>query len=604
MRKLDYAELNQVAVELRDFLIQALSRTGGHLAAGLGVVELTVALHYVFNTPHDRLVWDVGHQAYPHKILTGRRELMHTLRQRDGISGFPRRAESEYDTFGTGHSSTSISAALGMAIAARQEGQNRKCIAVIGDGALSGGMSFEALNHAGSIRDLDLIVILNDNDMSISPPVGAVSHYLTRVLSSRFYNKVRSKGRRVLNHVPPIRELADRWEEHMKGMVLPGTLWEELGFNYIGPIDGHDLPVVVETLYNMRSMSGPRFLHVVTQKGKGYGFAEEEPVTYHGVTPFDPLTGELDKSKPVRTFTHVFGDWLCDAAASDNRLHAITPAMREGSGLVRFSEEYPDRYHDVGIAEQHAVTLAAGMACEGLKPVVAIYSTFMQRAYDQMIHDVDLQNLDVTYAVDRAGQVGADGATHAGMFDLSYCRTLPNMVVMTPADEAECRLMLQTAWEYAGPAMVRYPRGGGPGVSEAETLETIEIGKAEERRKGEGVALLAFGTMLPVALELGDELGATVINMRFVKPLDEALLADVAASHRLIVTLEENMVQGGAGSAVAEYLNTLPQCIELLQLGLPDRYIEHGTQQEQLKDAGLEREQLLPLIRQRLDMIG
>jgi 1-deoxy-D-xylulose-5-phosphate synthase len=604
MRRLDYAELNQVAVELRDFLIQTLSRTGGHLAAGLGVVELTVALHYVFNTPDDRIVWDVGHQAYPHKILTGRRELMHTLRQKDGISGFPRRAESEYDTFGTGHSSTSISAALGMAIAARQEGENRKCIAVIGDGALSGGMSFEALNHAGSIRDLDLIVILNDNDMSISPPVGAVSHYLTRVLSSRFYNKVRSKGRSVLNHVPPIRDLADRWEEHMKGMVLPGTLWEELGFNYIGPIDGHDLPVVVETLYNMRSMSGPRFLHVVTQKGKGYEFAEEKPVAYHGVTPFDPVTGELSKSKPVRTYTQVFGDWLCDAAAADNRLHAITPAMREGSGLVRFSGEYPDRYHDVGIAEQHAVTLAAGMACEGLKPVVAIYSTFMQRAYDQMIHDVDLQNLDVTYAVDRAGEVGADGATHAGIFDLTYCRTLPNMVIMVPSDEAECRRMLQTAWEYAGPAMVRYPRGGGPGAEESAALEVIDIGKAEERRAGKGVALLVFGTLLPLALGIGDELDASVINMRFVKPIDEALLTRIAGSHRLLVTLEENMVQGGAGSAVAEFLNTLPKCTELLQLGLPDRYIEHGTQQEQLQEAGLDREQILSRIRARLDSIG
>jgi 1-deoxy-D-xylulose-5-phosphate synthase len=604
MRKLDYAELNQVAVELREFLIHTLSKTGGHLAAGLGVVELTVALHYVFNTPHDRLVWDVGHQAYPHKILTGRRELMHTLRQKDGVSGFPRRSESEFDTFGTGHSSTSISAAVGMAIAAKHEGENRKCIAVIGDGALSGGMSFEALNHAGSIRDMDLIVILNDNDMSISPPVGAVSHYLTRVLSSRFYNKVRSKGRDVLSHVPPIRELADRWEEHMKGMVLPGTLWEELGFNYMGPIDGHDLPLLVETLYNMRKMSGPRFLHIVTQKGKGYEYAEEKPIIYHGVTPFNPETGQLSKGSKVRTYTDVFSDWLCDAADADKRLHAITPAMREGSGLVRFSEEFPDRYHDVGIAEQHAVTLAAGMACEGLKPVVAIYSTFMQRAYDQMIHDVDLQNLDVTYAVDRAGEVGADGATHAGVFDLTYCRTLPNMVIMAPADEAECRRMLQTAYMHEGPAMVRYPRGGGPGVDESAELETIAIGKAEERRRGQRVALLAFGTMLQVALDVAGELDATVINMRFVKPLDEALLASVADSHSLLVTLEENMVKGGAGSAVAEYLNSLPGCTELLQLGLPDRYIEQGTQQEQLLEAGLGREQILAAIRQRLETVS
>ena len=604
MRKLDYAELNQVAVELREFLIHTLSKTGGHLAAGLGVVELTVALHYVFNTPHDRLVWDVGHQAYPHKILTGRRELMHTLRQKDGVSGFPRRSESEFDTFGTGHSSTSISAAVGMAIAAKHEGENRKCIAVIGDGALSGGMSFEALNHAGSIRDMDLIVILNDNDMSISPPVGAVSHYLTRVLSSRFYNKVRSKGKDVLSHVPPIRELADRWEEHMKGMVLPGTLWEELGFNYMGPIDGHDLPLLVETLYNMRKMSGPRFLHIVTQKGKGYEFAEEKPVTYHGVTPFNPETGQLSKGSKVRTYTDVFGDWLCDAAAADERLHAITPAMREGSGLVRFSADYPDRYHDVGIAEQHAVTLAAGMACEGLKPVIAIYSTFMQRAYDQMIHDVDLQNLDVTYAVDRAGEVGADGATHAGVFDLTFCRTLPNMVIMAPADEAECRRMLQTAYAHEGPAMVRYPRGGGPGVEESAELETIAIGKAEERRRGQRVALLAFGTMVRVALDVAGELDATLINMRFVKPLDEALVASVADSHDLLVTLEENMVKGGAGSAVAEYLNSLPGCTELLQLGLPDHYIEHGSQQEQLLEAGLGREQILAAVRQRLETIS
>ncbi len=588
LRQLDGDQLVQLCDELRSFLIHSISRTGGHLAAGLGVVELTVALHAVFQTPEDRIVWDVGHQAYPHKILTGRRSMMSRLRIKDGLSGFPNREESAYDTFGTGHSSTSISAALGMAIASRQAQDDRHAIAVIGDGALTGGMSFEALNHAGSIKDIDLLVILNDNDMSISHPVGAVSTYLTRVLSSRFYNKVRSKGRSVLQRTPNLRDFADRWEEHMKGMVLPGTLWEELGFNYIGPVDGHDLPMLMDTLSNMRKMSGPRFLHVVTRKGKGYEPAEEKPVAFHGVTPFNPLTGKLEKSAGGKSYTNVFSDWICAAARSDERLHAVTPAMCEGSGLVAFAEEFPLRYHDVGIAEQHALTFAAGMACEGLKPVVAIYSTFLQRAYDQLIHDIALQNLDVTFAVDRAGEVGADGATHAGVFDLSFCRTVPNLVVMAPADEAECRRMLQSAYEYAGPALVRYPRGSGPGVIEAEALETLTIGRGEVVRRGEQVAILAFGSMVAVALQVAQTLNASVANMRFIKPLDEALVKELASSHRLLVTIEENMVQGGAGSAVAEYLNHAGIGGRLLQLGLPDYFIEQATQQQQLHEAGLD----------------
>jgi 1-deoxy-D-xylulose-5-phosphate synthase len=601
LRQLDGDQLVQLCDELRSFLIHSISRTGGHLAAGLGVVELTVALHAVFQTPEDRIVWDVGHQAYPHKILTGRRSMMSRLRIKDGLSGFPNREESAYDTFGTGHSSTSISAALGMAIASRQAQDDRHAIAVIGDGALTGGMSFEALNHAGSIKDIDLLVILNDNDMSISHPVGAVSTYLTRVLSSRFYNKVRSKSRSVLQRTPNLRDFADRWEEHMKGMVLPGTLWEELGFNYIGPVDGHDLPMLMDTLSNMRKMSGPRFLHVVTRKGKGYEPAEEKPVAFHGVTPFNPLTGKLEKSAGGKSYTNVFSDWICAAARSDERLHAVTPAMCEGSGLVAFAEEFPQRYHDVGIAEQHALTFAAGMACEGLKPVVAIYSTFLQRAYDQLIHDIALQNLDVTFAVDRAGEVGADGATHAGVFDLSFCRTVPNLVVMAPADEAECRRMLQSAYEYAGPALVRYPRGSGPGVIEAEALETLTIGRGEVVRRGEQVAILAFGSMVAVALQVAQTLNVSVANMRFIKPLDESLVKELASSHRLLVTIEENMVQGGAGSAVAECLNHAGVSSRLLQLGLPDRFIEQATQQQQLQEAGLDVQGIERQIRAVLD---
>ncbi|OOZ36006.1 1-deoxy-D-xylulose-5-phosphate synthase [Solemya velesiana gill symbiont] len=604
LRQLSDLELPRLASELRDFLIESVSRTGGHLAAGLGVVELTIALHYVFNTPEARLVWDVGHQAYPHKILTCRREQMTSLRQKDGISGFPRREESEYDAFGTGHSSTSIGAALGMAAAAKQKGEKRDVIAVIGDAAMGGGMAFEALNHAGAL-DLDLLVVLNDNDMSISQPVGAFRNHLARMLSGKIYTSVREGGKHALSHIPSLSELMGRWEEHMKGMVMPGTLFEELGFNYIGPIDGHDLDTLVATLRNMKAMHGPRLLHVVTQKGKGYRPAEGDPCVYHGVTPFNPETGMMEKKSATGpTYTQVFGEWLCDLAEQDDRLVGITPAMCEGSGMVQFSKVYPDRYFDVGIAEQHAVTFAAGLACEGSKPVVAIYSSFLQRAYDQLVHDVALQNLDVTFAVDRAGQVGADGATHAGSFDLSYARALPNMVIMAPADEADSRRMLQTAYQYKGPALVRYPRGTGPGVAVDKTLQTIPLGKAELRRQGKGVALLAFGSMLATALEAAEQIDATVVNMRFVKPLDEAMLADLARSHDLLVTLEENAVAGGAGSAVNEYLAGIQCPVRTLNLGLPDHFIEHGTQGEQLSAAGLDVPGVLAAISQVISSDG
>jgi len=585
LRQLPLQALPRLASELRGFLVDTVSRTGGHLAAGLGVVELTIALHYVFDTPNDRLIWDVGHQAYPHKILTGRRKRMSTLRQKDGLSGFLKCEESDYDAFGAGHSSTSISAALGMAVAAKLEGIRREHIAVIGDGALSAGMAFEALNHAGAL-DMDLLVVLNDNDMSISRPVGAVSNYLARVLSSRFYNRMREGGKQVLGVVPGVRDLVDRWEEHMKGMLIPGTLFEELGFNYIGPIDGHDLPMLVQTLQNMKEMDGPRFLHVVTQKGKGFAPAEGDPCFYHGVRPFDPETGEQQGGGGDITYTGVFSDWVCDQAARDERLVAITPAMCEGSGLVRFAEEFPGRYFDVGIAEQHAVTLAAGMACDGLKPVVAIYSTFLQRAYDQLIHDVALQDLDVTFA-----------------YDLSYARCIPNMAVLAPKDEAECRRMLQSAWEHKGPALVRYPRGRGPGVMPDSSLETLPWGKGELLRQGRRVALLGFGSMVSLCESLGETLDGSVANMRFIKPLDEALVRELAAAHELLVTVEENAVMGGAGSAVAEVLNAAGISVPLLQFGLPDRYIEQGTQQQQLEDAGLEREPLLARIRQRLEAL-
>jgi 1-deoxy-D-xylulose-5-phosphate synthase len=586
LRALDKSDLKGIAQAVRDYLVGSVSQTGGHLAAGLGVVELTVALHYVFNTPSDRLIWDVGHQAYPHKILTGRRQRMDSLRQKDGLSGFLKRDESEYDAFGAGHSSTSISAALGMAVAAKAEGLDREHIAVIGDGALSAGMAFEALNHGGAL-DADLLVILNDNDMSISNPVGAISNYLARVLSSRFYNSMREGSKQVLSKLPSMKDLALRWEEHMKGMVMPGTLFEELGFTYIGPIDGHNLPLLLSTLENMKRMKGPRFLHVVTQKGRGYAPAEGDPCVYHGVTPFDADTGKMEKKAAGLSYTKVFSDWICDLAEQDPRVFAVTPAMCEGSGLVEFSRRFADRYHDVGIAEQHAVTFAAGLACEGQKPVVAIYSTFLQRAYDQLLHDVALQNLDVTFAVDRAGFVGADGATHAGSFDLSYVRCVPNMAILAPSDEAECRALLQTAYEFSGPALVRYPRGGGLGATPEKELTTVPWGKGRIVREGQDVVILNFGSVLGRALEVAERLNATVADMRFVKPLDQALIKQVAANHSLIVTLEENAVAGGAGAAVAEFISTENLHNRLLLLGMPDLFIEQASQAEQLDQAGL-----------------
>ncbi len=589
LRALPERRLSELAVELREFLIQTVSTRGGHFAAGLGTVELTIALHYVFNTPHDRLVWDVGHQAYPHKVLTGRREQLHTIKQHGGLAPFPNRAESEYDTFGVGHSSTSISAALGMALAATAQGEKRRVVAVIGDGALSAGMAFEALNHAGSLP-ADLLVILNDNDMSISENVGAMSKYLARVLSGRFYAHLREGGKRVLRRMPQLREFARRSEEHVKGMWLPGTVFEEMGFNYIGPIDGHDVKGLVRTLRNLRDLRGPQFLHVVTQKGKGYAPAEADPITWHGPGPFDPLTGQLLKGKITGpSYSQVFGDWLCDMAARDPKVVAITPAMREGSGLVEYSKRFPERYFDVAIAEQHAVTLAAGLACEGMKPVVAIYSTFLQRGYDQLIHDVALQNLPVVFALDRAGVVGGDGATHNGSFDYSFLRCIPNLLIMAPADENECRQMLFTASGAGGPAVVRYPRGQGPGVPVESAMSALPLGKAQLRRRGSsGLLLLSFGTMLEAALAAGERLDATVVNMRFVKPLDEALLRELMPQHAAWVTLEENTLAGGAGSAVAELLDAAALGRPRLSLGLPDRFIEHGSREQCLADAGLD----------------
>jgi 1-deoxy-D-xylulose-5-phosphate synthase len=587
LRRLPEGVLPQLAQELREYLITSVSRTGGHLAAGLGTVELTIALHYVFDTPEDRIVWDVGHQTYPHKILTGRRERMATLRKANGLSGFPKRSESPYDTFGVGHSSTSISAALGMAVAAKQAREARQVVAVIGDGALTAGMAFEALNNAGSM-DADLLVILNDNDMSISPNVGALSSYLARILSGRAYTSVRSGSKTVLSTVRPVFQFAKRIEEHMKGIIMPGTLFEELGFNYIGPIDGHDLASLIPTLRNMRDLKGPRFLHVVTRKGKGYTPAEGDPCVYHGVTPFDPQTGKMETKASGKTYTQIFGEWLCDMAAADSRLIGITPAMREGSGLVEFSERFPDRYFDVGIAEQHALTFAAGLACEGLKPVVAIYSTFLQRGYDQVIHDISLQNLPVMLAIDRGGLVGADGPTHAGSFDLSFMRCLPHFVIMAASDENECRQMLYTAYQHDGPTAVRYPRGSGPGVAVERAMTALPIGKAEVRRHGTRVALLAFGSLLGAALGAGEALNATVVNMRFVKPLDEALLIRLARSHELFVTVEENVVAGGAGSGVGELVGQLQLPVRVLNLGLPDSYIEHGSPAQMLADCGLD----------------
>jgi len=590
VRALDASQLKTLADELRAFLIHTVGQTGGHLSSGLGTVELTVALHHVFNTPQDKLIWDVGHQSYPHKILTGRREQMHSLRQLGGIAGFPKRSESPYDTFGVGHSSTSISAALGMAIAAQREGRDEKVVAVIGDGAMTAGMAFEALNHAGSL-DANLLVILNDNDMSISPNVGGLSNYLARILSGKLYLAAREGSKKVLSQIPNMWELAKRVEEHAKGMVIPGTLFEELGFNYIGPIDGHDVDSLVKTLGNLKSLKGPQFLHIVTKKGKGFEPAEEDPCAYHGVGSYDPDTGEAlsaSAQKAAPSYTHVFGDWLCDQAAADDKLMGITPAMREGSGMVAFSEQFPEQYFDVGIAEQHAVTLAAGMACEGLKPVVAIYSTFLQRAYDQLIHDVAIQNLPVLFAIDRAGLVGADGPTHAGSFDLSFLRCVPNMLVMAPADEAECRQMLSTGYAHEGPSAVRYPRGFGPGAQPARDFATLPIGKAEIKRRGSHVAILAFGSMVAPAISAGEKLGATVVNMRFVKPLDEALILEMAEQHEWLVTVEENAVTGGAGSGVNECLAAHGVSVAVHNLGLPDRFVEHGEHGVLLAQCGLD----------------
>jgi len=589
VRKLKKEQLKPLAEELRDYLTHTVSISGGHFSAGLGTVELTVALHYVFDTPTDQLVWDVGHQAYPHKILTGRKERMTTIRTLNGVSAFPSRAESEYDAFGVGHSSTSISAALGMAIASGLRGEDKQMVAIIGDGSITGGMAYEAMNHAGAV-DANLLVILNDNDMSISPPVGAMSNYLTKILSSKLYSSLREESKKALSKMPSVWELARRTEEHMKGMIVPGTLFEELGFNYIGPIDGHDIDMLVSTLENLKAITGPRFLHIVTKKGKGYAPAEKDPLAYHGVPAFDPSLDSLPKATPSvhPTYTEVFGNWLCDMAEQDERLLGITPAMREGSGLVKFSQQYPKRYFDVAIAEQHAVTLAAGQACQGAKPVVAIYSTFLQRAYDQLIHDVALQNLDVLFALDRAGLVGPDGPTHAGSFDYSYLACIPNMLIMAPADENECRQMLYTGYLYEGPASVRYPRGKGPGVSIDKAMTALPLGKAEIRHHGKGIAILAWGSMVTPALVVGKQLGATVVNMRFVKPLDEQLLLDLAKSHDVLVTIEENVLSGGAGSAVNNYLQAQRILMPVLNIGLPDSFVEQGTREELLAICGLD----------------
>ncbi|WP_019023821.1 MULTISPECIES: 1-deoxy-D-xylulose-5-phosphate synthase [unclassified Thioalkalivibrio] len=593
------SELPGLAGELRQFLIESVSRTGGHLAANLGTVELAIALHYAFNTPDDRIVWDVGHQAYAHKILTGRRAGMASLRQYGGLAGFPKRAESEYDAFGAGHSSTSISAAAGMALAAKHAGLDRRHVAVIGDGAMTAGMAFEALNHIGDL-DCNLLVILNDNDMSISPNVGAMNQYFTRLLSGRIYSSVREGSKRMLEFVPPVKAFAERAEEHMKGMLVPGTLFEELGFRYFGPVDGHDVSGLVSILKNLRGGHGPQLLHVVTRKGQGYAPAEEDPCRYHGVSKFEPENGLKPSGPKAPTYTDIFSQWLCDQAAADERLLGITPAMREGSGLVAFSEQFPERYFDVGIAEQHAVTLAAGMACEGQKPVVAIYSTFLQRAMDQVIHDVALQNLPVLFAVDRAGIVGADGPTHAGTFDTALLRSVPNMLLMAPSNERECRQMLSTGYAYEGPAAVRYPRGGGAGVlpeGGSEDLETLPVGRAEVVREGRGLAILSFGALLETALAAGEALDATVVNMRFIKPLDTELLARLASSHERFVTLEDHARAGGAGSAVLEWLSAEGMALPCQVLGIPDVFTEHGSREQILADCGLDTEGVLAAIR-------
>lgn len=599
LRLLERKQLPKLAEELRAFLVDSVSKTGGHLASNLGTVELTIALHYVYNTPADKLVWDVGHQTYAHKILTGRRERMNTLRMAGGLSGFPKRSESAYDAFGTGHSSTSISAALGMAVAACLENSDQRAVAIIGDGAMSGGMAFEALNNAGAM-DANLLVVLNDNDMSISSPVGALNNYLAKLLSGRFYSAMRKGSEKVLKGMPPVLEFTRRAEEHVKGMVTPGTMFEEFGFNYIGPIDGHDLDVLVTTLGNIRNLEGPQFLHVVTRKGKGYPHAEDDSILYHGVSKFDPLYGIVAKPASKPTYTQIFGDWLCDMAEQNEKLIGITPAMCEGSGMVEFAEKYPRRYYDVGIAEQHALTFAAGLACEGYKPVVAIYSTFLQRAYDQLIHDIAIQNLPVLLAIDRGGLVGADGASHAGSFDLSFLRCIPNMTVLAPCDENECRQMLYTAYQLNTPTAVRYPRGSGPGVKAVAAMQALPIGRGEVRRTGKKIAILAFGSMLAPALAAAEQLDATVVNMRFVKPLDSELVLQMAREHSLLVTVEENTIQGGAGSAVAECLAQHGVAMPLLLLGLPDRFIEHGDPARMLADCGLDGAGIIASIRNKL----
>lgn len=587
LRELDKESLPELCDELRQFILQSVSESGGHFSAGLGTVELTVALHYVFNTPEDRLVWDVGHQAYPHKVLTGRREELRNIRRQGGLSGFPKRAESEYDTFGVGHSSTSISAALGMALAAKQQGIDRQAIAVIGDGALTAGMAYEALNHAGDL-DASMLVVLNDNDMSISPNVGGLSKYLARLLSGQFYSSIRERGKKILSGTPTVKNFARRAEEHTKGMLMPGTMFEEMGFVYYGPIDGHDVLELVRMFENIRDLDEPRFVHVVTKKGKGYEPAEIDPCGYHGVSAFNLEQGIVKNNKvSTPTYTQVFSKWLCDIAAKDDRVVGITPAMCEGSGLVKFAEDYPERYFDVAIAEQHAVTLAAGMACDGAKPIVAIYSTFLQRAYDQLIHDVAIQNLPVVFAIDRAGLVGADGPTHAGNYDLSYLRCIPNMIVMAPADENECRQMLYTAYLENGPTAVRYPRGKGVGAEPSAEMVAMPIGRAKQLREGRNIAILLFGSLLASANFAAEELDASLINMRFVKPLDEAIIAKTADDYDLIVTLEDNAVQGGAGSAVSECLARLGLAIPVLHLGIPDSYIEHAEREAQLEEIGL-----------------
>ena len=599
LRKLQRSDLPRLADDVRQCVLDNVSKTGGHLSSNLGTVELTVALHYVFNTPEDRIVWDVGHQTYPHKILTGRRERMPTLRQLGGLSGFPRRDESEYDTFGTAHSSTSISAALGMAIAARQKGESRHAIAVIGDGAMTAGMAFEAMNNAG-IEDCKLLVILNDNDMSISPPVGALNRYLAQLMSGRFYSTAKNMGKNVLKSAPPLFELAKRFEQHAKGMVVPATMFEQFGFNYIGPIDGHDLDSLIPTLENIKHLKGPQFLHVITKKGQGYKLAEDDPVNYHGPGKFDPKVGLVPAATaPKPAFMHIFGQWLCDMAAQDTRLVGITPAMREGSGMVEFHKRFPDRYYDVGIAEQHAVTFAAGLACEGLKPVVAIYSTFLQRGYDQLIHDVALQNLPVVFALDRAGLVGADGATHAGAYDIAYLRCIPNMSVACPSDERECRLLLSTAYAQNHPVAVRYPRGTGVGVDAGTDLQTLPLGKAEIRREGQDACILAFGTLLYPALQAAEKLNATVVNMRWVKPLDVEMVLAMAARHEHLVTVEDACVMGGAGSAVGEALQAANVLKSVLNLGLPDEFVEHGDPAKLMAMLGLDAQGIENSIRQK-----